>query len=399
MSQRITDEMVRESVATDIGGGVTKDTVKILSDTRKKGSNIGDTRDNFNGEVAAVDVVSEVDGVKREHHFMFKCSPMSKSREQFIDETGSWDNEWLMYSVVLPEVANMWERNKHHSTSGMGGIGFPKVYYGNKKEGILVMENLKSSGYGMVDKKVGMQLDHVQAVLRQLCFVHTSSFDYINKFEGGLDAFKATYPSMCHDGAWLDTTKPMLKKIMDNLIGSVYGIFVKVIEDFSGDPDLIQRVKKFAGSIAETMPKIHQPEGNVVSLVHNDSWTNNFMFKRESENEPWKVKLIDFQLSRRARPCVDLAYFIGASTNEEFREKHLEDLLKYYHDKISGVLDIIGYDAKTLYSYDYFRKEFQECFPFGHIMAVVHAQVNTYIFTYCSFIFEIKPNILVSAGL
>ena len=84
--------------------------------------------------------------------------------------------------------------------------------------------------------------------------------------------------------------------------------------------------------------------------------------------------MLDFQLCRRARPAIDLVYCLGSSTSPETREEHLEELLQFYHDKLTEILDKYGY--KDCYSLSDFKKDFHDCYIFGFVLGTSHAQVE-----------------------
>ena len=87
------------------------------------------------------------------------------------------------------------------------------------------------------------------------------------------------------------------------------------------------------------------------------------------------MKMLDLQTSRYARPTIDLVYFLGASTDSEFRGKHLDEILTFYHDMLMGFLKMFGY-TDNIYTYADFTADFNDCFPFGYCLALVHALVS-----------------------
>ena len=99
-----------------------------------------------------------------------------------------------------------------------------------------------------------------------------------------------------------------------------------------------------------------------------------YLCRHETNGKPTDIKVLDFQMSRRTRPAVDLVYFLGSSTTPEMREKHLEELLHFYHDQLTEILDGHGYSGR--YTYTELKKDFKECFVFGFVLATSHAKVT-----------------------
>ncbi len=99
------------------------------------------------------------------------------------------------------------------------------------------------------------------------------------------------------------------------------------VEDWTGD-----KMKK-------RIDQVHNNRGIFTCMLHNDAWFNNYMFKcvqvctvfppqltspfsmrrKDKSGKATDICTIDLQLSRLARPTVDLAYFLGSSCTPKFR--------------------------------------------------------------------------------
>ena len=97
--------------------------------------------------------------------------------------------------------------------------------------------------------------------------------------------------------------------------------------------------------------------------------------RRNSSGKTTEVRTIDLQLSRVARPSVDLAYFFGSSLSPKTREESKEKLMRRYHDIFTEKLVGLGY-AEDLYTLDDLKADYEECLPFQYTMSVMHAMVR-----------------------
>lgn len=95
-----------------------------------------------------------------------------------------------------------------------------------------------------------------------------------------------------------------------------------------------------------------------------------------ASGSPLSVAAVDFQLIHRNRPGIDLVYFFFTSTDPDFREKHLDDLLKSYHGELVGHLDGFGYQGESLICFQDLKKQYKECYMFGLHFTVVHYTVR-----------------------
>ena len=98
-------------------------------------------------------------------------------------------------------------------------------------------------------------------------------------------------------------------------------------------------------------------------------------FRHDSSGAPTDIKVVDLQLSRRARPSIDLAYCFASSLTPEMREKHTDELLEFYHKELVKFLLKLGY-TEDLYPFKQLKEDYVECFTFAFVLAVMHAQVR-----------------------
>lgn len=114
-----------------------------------------------------------------------------------------------------------------------------------------------------------------------------------------------------------------------------------------------------------------KPAGDIYTLCHGDFWSNNILFSYDEadqdKTDPKDLILIDFQLINFGHPAYDLVYFIYLNTDLAFRDAHLREVLKIYHDTfstyISEVMPELGY------SFDDFVADFNYHRPLGFTTA------------------------------
>jgi hypothetical protein len=74
-------------------------------------------------------------------------------------------------------------------------------------------------------------------------------------------------------------------------------------------------------------------------LSHGDPWTNNILFRYEGDglgsSLPVDALFVDLQVTRYAPPVLDILIFLHVCTRREFRERHLRDLLAFYHKSLA----------------------------------------------------------------
>ena len=89
-----------------------------------------------------------------------------------------------------------------------------------------------------------------------------------------------------------------------------------------------------------------------------------------------EVAMLDFQLSRRARPSIDLGYFLGSTLTPQLRTERANELLHFYHDSLVAELGRLGYNGESLYTFEDLQEDMAECGPFRLLVSHLHTWVR-----------------------
>ena len=72
------------------------------------------------------------------------------------------------------------------------------------------------------------------------------------------------------------------KDVLDtwlNMMAVMQKMACEIFLEHGSDPELAKKVEIFSSAITQRIEKIHQADGKFHCLLHNDSWTNNFLFR------------------------------------------------------------------------------------------------------------------------
>nr|CAD7444338.1 unnamed protein product [Timema bartmani] len=120
----------------------------------------------------------------------------------------------------------------------------------------------------------------------------------------------------------------------------------KVLETFLRNVDM---------AYSTTPPTPKEP---FATIVHNDFWTNNMMFRYSpsDENTPIDLKIVDFQITFYGSPAHDILLFLLTSTESGLAEEHFDRFLRIYHEGFVDTLSMLGCDTGR-YSLDSLLEE------------------------------------------
>lgn len=140
-------------------------------------------------------------------------------------------------------------------------------------------------------------------------------------------------------------------------------------------PDFVKKVSDFTSKAFGVMIESSKATDGFCTILHGDCWTNNFMFLYDQSEKLAGMKVLDLQLTRYGRLPLDLGYFFCSSIDDEMRNEKLPELLKHYHQKLTNCLVSYGY-TETLYPFETFEKDFDDCFTFGFLTGTFICQVD-----------------------
>ncbi|KAG5678865.1 hypothetical protein PVAND_008496 [Polypedilum vanderplanki] len=246
-----------------------------------------------------------------------------------LKEYGVFLRERFVYEEILSSFEKIWfEKSGEKIHFGPQGLKFTTDPYE-----IIVLDDLKASGYVMIDRKVGLTVEQGKMILYKLAIFHAISALRYQK-EGVLNN--------C-----VDRSKAPMD--IDSDFGKGYArMFTKMVEFLERFDDCkiyIEKLNKFnARTLFDKYLNHDSPmKCGLKVLNHGDLWTNNAMYKFD-ENEAVDALLFDYQLAIWGSPVFDLFCFIFTSIEEEFRTSKFDELIEFYHQELSRALEIIGYE-------------------------------------------------------
>lgn len=332
------------------------------------------TGDNYLGVLYRVEVTeaaTEGEGVKR-LALILKGMPASERRRQEMRCGLMFDNEHFVYRVVLPDlarfvaekgVAEAAEVDEDDPTFPNTPRCFDATRDGAEGEDTIVLEDMRPLGFTMTDRQRGVDPAHIACVFRALAFLHASSF----AMEAQQPERFARLRGVINETIF--TPDNPLNDIMVDMMQRTYGF---IAGRFPEGSDGYNRIKKMIDIYPDEMAALVRASdagGNAIS--HGDCWTNNLLYKYSESGSVEKVCLLDFQITRYAPPVLDLLYFVFSCAERDVRDKHLDRLLREYHDTLSDALRRLGCDPDQVYPWETMQTQLRERGRYGLAMAAI----------------------------
>nr|XP_045597164.1 uncharacterized protein LOC123757507 isoform X2 [Procambarus clarkii] len=329
--------------------------------------------DGFNSELVLLDVeVSVNEGETSRNtiilHLAAKFSSLNPMICEINKKLKSSLREYLVYAEIIKELNEFQSAKAPEEPC----IPIPELIYGKctKKENILLMENIKITGYETYNKHKGLDFDHLKIVIEEIARIHVLSHAYYQS-----SSFQEKYTCFPTTSEHLIKTKPVISAVLEVAIAFL---------ESQNDKDVTERVKACKQSLIEKYTCALPEEDTIKCLIHGDLWINNIMYKYKdpqlngSHQEIEGIKLIDWGNTSWGSPFFDLQYLLHASTTHTIRTTHLEELLHHYHSTFTRLAAKLGSPAAS-WNFTQFMIDWEKTCILGLLLgcALVLASLNT----------------------
>lgn len=295
--------------------------------------------------------VEDEDGVAGQKELIVKTLPEVEFMRGLVINMHAFEKETRMYNEVLPSMYRLYEARTSRALDPLAPHAFP-----SHREHTLVLEDLKRSGYAMEDRLRGLDYDHACLVLEGLGRLHALSVALQREDAGILEEFK--------ERLFVEDKSSEVMKYMDSQMRAL----ARLAGKWPGYERFEERLLKAADVGNNWIIRNMRPESTARPVLnHGDCWVNNVLFCHE-EGKPRAMRFIDFQISRRASPAMDLYYFLFTSVRFEDVESRWEDLMAAYLDVFNAVVLDMGMEDSVLDAKD-FAAEMDERLMYALIVA------------------------------
>ncbi|XP_037051982.1 uncharacterized protein LOC119085637 isoform X2 [Bradysia coprophila] len=329
--------------------------------------------DGFLAVIKRVIVSGSRNGTADKLPLICKLMPTSKARREQFNSDAVFIREAFMYSKLLPLFAEFQKEKGLSATDSF--CEYPKCYgtLDDKQNDhfVIVLEDLKASGYLMFDKLKAADFNHVRLFAESLGKFHAVSF-----------ALKDQRPEVFAQFKPLQDV--FVQQVLDKPeeMGQMFAFFFdKAIGALK--PEDTAEIKAMTELKANTMEELKATASGEAaepfSIVnHGDCWNNNMMYVYGSESDiPVNISLLDFQISRYSSPALDLVYFLFSSTDKTLRDSYYTEVIQLYHKALSTNLTKLGSDAEKLFSFNDLQDQLKKFGRYALIIAPMLLNIIT----------------------
>jgi hypothetical protein len=234
--------------------------------------------DGYLGDVTFVEIRGTTNTYEeKSYDFVIKSGKKSSQLREMIPVRNAFENEINFYNEILP-IFREFQAEKG-ITDPFDNI--PKFYNSiiEEKMEVLILGNMKTSGYCLHDRFHPMDKEHIRKVIKVYGKLHAISF-----------ALRDQKPEVFKElgGKLTDMMKLMTKSIKPIEGTNNYQDIIKIAKEKKED-DVVTKLN-ILNERAKRQNEITDPSDPYAVILHGDCWNNNFMFKYEVSYDQASLK-------------------------------------------------------------------------------------------------------------
>lgn len=255
----------------------------------------------------------------------------SKYLRKICNADEAFSNEIKAYSTIVPLL---------NSISRVQPLPYPTCLFSGHDRSeceVIVLEDLKDSGYFTADRLTPLNFEQCNLVLRNFAQLHATSMVLRivdrKKFDRALECINDYFFTEDKVNSLSAFLEEMVSQCLKDMKGNnIDGLL-------SGPITFLENCTK--GKLFRIAQNIvlRERDENLMTICHGDSWFNNFMFKEDKDGSVVDVKFVDLQIMRYTSPTIDLLHFFYSSTDTTLRNQYYDQLMVNYQEALIESID------------------------------------------------------------
>lgn len=327
-----------------------------------------DPGENYGSLILSVDAtVVKNDKATKVLNLVVKLPPPTQYLLDLFNSSVCFDKELVFYRKIAPKFIEL------QLDSGIENEKIVKLipqFYGGRlglkepstfdDQAAIVLENLISEGYAMRDRLIGLDLEHTKIAVDQLAKFHAAAIGLKIKYPEFFETIVIPALEPTANDTAMVAVNAMVKRAHD-----IY----KELPEAQPYMERIDKTLMYNYEVDLAFSKPSEPWG---TIVHNDFWSNNILFKYNDAGKPIGIKIVDFQLGFYNSGVIDLIFLLLSSAQKEVLDNNLDEMLDRYYKSFVDFLTSLKVDTK-IFSKRGFDEQIREYAPlkFGQCIMMI----------------------------
>ena len=333
-------------------------------------TNLTSAGDNYASAIFSVAVTIKDGQKEKQIRAVAKMIPQNELIRKLFNSERTFRNEVAYYEKIAPCLTNF---QKEHNLPDLFS-SYPEFYGARTSldpskdtidnDAILLIQNIKETGFCTLDRKIGFDLDQTKLILDKMAELHATAIalktQKLQVFERDLRRFFAKFNMFEAED---DENQKLIDSIVDLLQEDEFCV---------RNMKTIRARLEFSSGVTKTKNHEEFQKTPFASIVHCDLWSNNIMIKIV-DDKAVDVKFVDYQMYEYSSLVRDVVFFLFTSVQLPVVQTNLDGLLVFYFERFGDWLKKLGCDT-SIFKFEEFLEEmgsFVKWGEFYHIMLML----------------------------
>ncbi|XP_058981273.1 uncharacterized protein LOC131803718 [Musca domestica] len=289
--------------------------------------NASQSGENYSSLMMRIKVeVGLKNGKDKNLSLFLKTCQANEAMAQILDIFRIFPKENEIYHKILPRFKQL------YADAGKTVEFSPKAYKFDVDvdKDYVLLEDLSTKNYKNANRIVGLDMDHMHAVLKKMAEYHAVSACYVEKY--------GSYGEDFNVGMFSEKNRGILNEFNKS---------TGFLTQLKKWPNCSAYYEKLADSDEYLVSRLLEDQrvntGEFNVLNHGDCWSNNIMFQYDAFGKIKDMLFVDFALGKYGSPANDLYYFILSSCSADIKLTKFDYFIRFYYGHLVENLKLLQY--------------------------------------------------------
>lgn len=307
--------------------------------------------ENYGSLLYALEVTLEAENEKETLQIVAKMCPPNEWIKKMFNTPVTFKREAGVYETIAQTLDWFQEMYRVENRTD-----FLPRYFGSRisldpasdvvdDDAVILLENLRVSGYGIGNRFEGFDLKTSEAVVATLARLHSVAL-----------ALKIKEPAIFKEKV-LPLIGMRLKGFSDipaDIKKGVQDALMDILEKNEEIVPYTKKIREYMNIGEKTFEEGTEAREPFATICHNDFWVNNIMIKNEEDEI--KVKMLDFQIVDYGSPARDLVFFLYTSVQTPVITENYFRFVQLYYKTFIETLQLFDCDISP-FTFEAFEEE------------------------------------------
>ncbi|XP_055856527.1 uncharacterized protein LOC129919608 [Episyrphus balteatus] len=259
--------------------------------------------------------------------YILKTTLPSSKASELLEHMSIFPKEKEVYQNILSQFEQLYK--EVGKTVNFGPQC--KLTEDSPERTTIVMEDLRQKKFKNVDRCLGLDMQHMEEVLKKLAEFHAASAVHYERFGPFSEHFTQSF--FKEENMEFFEEHGEVKRQQ----------FLEALKKWGGCEKYLDLWPSYRKVLKWFIEHEHPAADEFAVLNHGDCWSNNIMFQYNDQGQIQQTYFVDFQMCKWGTPAQDLYYLITSSAALDIKVAEFDKMMRIYQKNLADNLKLLNY--------------------------------------------------------